>query len=124
MYTSDYGKMKGKPTWCTGDDYTREEVEDLLQVGLDRFELQQFEEREFSGDLVHAGRDPHPANGQARFCFQGPEPFTMLSLKGEPLEFRLFAGYIKHYRDRRPTQWKVLDSDESEIAGGELPSQF
>lgn len=117
----DYGKMHGKPTWCTGKDYTSDEIEQLFEAGRKRFKVQKFREYEFSDDLTPGNFDPAPGGGTARLCFQGSEPFIMHSRNGQPLEFRLLTGYIAHYRDRRPTQWKLTDRDDNEIAGGTLP---
>jgi hypothetical protein len=117
----DYQKMGAKTAWYTGEDYTHEEVQALLQEGLARFRPQQFEEREFSENLVYGHFEPAPGGGAARLCFQNGEAFIMQSLTGEPLEFRLLTGYIAHYRDRRPTEWKVLDGNGNEVSSGELP---
>lgn len=117
----DYGKMHGKPAWCSGEDYTRDEIARLFEQGLGRFAAQDFSQREFSDDLVPGGFDPAPGGGVGRLCFQGSEPLLMHSRKGEPLEFRLLTGYIAHYRDRRPTRWKLTDGDGQQIANGTLP---
>lgn len=116
----DYAKMRGKPAWCTGDDYTHDEVERHFQEGMKRFEIQEFHGRAFSGALTPGGFDPAPGGGSARLCFQGSESFLMHS-GGEPLEFRLLTGYIAHYRERRATEWEVIDSEGNRTAGGKLP---
>lgn len=117
--TEDGRRME--PAWYAGEDYTREEVEALFQEGLARFEPRSFQTRTFSDDLVpgRCGLIPEAPRGQ--FCFQGAKTFALEGLEGEPLEFELLTGRIPHYRDRRPTVWKVLRPDGSLAASGELP---
>ncbi len=116
----DYGKMQGKPAWCIGEDYTHDEIERLFEEGLAKFKVQEFPIRKFSDDLTPGNFHSLPGSGAARLCFQGSEPFALQSRDGEPLEFQLLTGYIAHYRDRRPTQWKLTDRDGMQLAGGEL----
>ena len=117
----DWRKMRGKTAWCTGEDYTHGEVEQVFQQGLLRFEIQPVEERSFSDDLVHAGLSPTPKARRAKLEFQGGEKFVMQSLAAEALEFELLTGRIAHYRNRRPTQWSVADANDKAVAAGELP---
>ena len=117
----DWRKTRGKTAWCTGDDYTHEEVERIFQQGLNRFKTQPVEERSFSNELVHAGLKPTPKARRAKLEFQGGEKFVMQSLGAEPLEFQLLTGRIAHYRNRRPTQWSVADASGKTVAQGELP---
>lgn len=117
----DYRKTKGKPAWCTGGDYTHDEVERLFQEGLHRFKLQHFARRMFSTDLVPGDFAPFPHGGAALLRFQGGESFLMLSRRGEPLTFRLLTGVIAWYRDRRPTEWTVTDGKGNAVSSGTLP---
>ncbi len=113
--------MGRRTAWYQGDDYTDEEVEALFQAGRARFKAQDFEDRSFSGALVPARTAPIPGLERAGFEFQSPFDFLMQGRQGEPLRFRLLAGWIKHYRDRRPTEWTMSDMNGRVIGSGQLP---
>lgn len=113
-------KHRDNAAWCTGEDYTHDEVEALFAQDMARYEAQDFEEREFSDNLVHGGFPPMPGGQRARQIFQGTRDIIMLS-DGTPLRCRLLTGYIPHYRDRRPTRWQVIAPDDALVDEGELP---
>ncbi len=115
-----WAKHREDAAWCTGEDYTADEVEALFAEDMAHYAVQEFEERTFSDDLVPVGAPPMPGGPRARQIFQGARDIIWLS-EGEPIRFRLLTGYIAHYRDRRPTEWQVLGADGDTIAGGKLP---
>lgn len=115
------GSRRLPPSWYAGEDYTHEEIEDLFQEGLARFPLQSFDTRTFTDELVFGRFPPIPGLPQGSFCFQREKAFALASVEGEPLELELLTGRIAHYRDRRPTVWRVTDPTGKVIAQGELP---
>jgi hypothetical protein len=92
----------------------------LFHDGLSSYEPQEFETHQFSDDLVALHAKPMPGAPRARQIFQGSRRFTMLS-EGEALSFRILSGAIRHYRDRRPTEWRVETNTGEFVANGKLP---
>jgi len=117
----DYTKMRDRTAWFSGGDYTHEETEQLFQEGLAGFQAQRFQERSFSGELVRGGSVSVPGATRACLRMQGAGEFLVQSQQGEALRFRLLTGSIPHYRDRRHTEWTVVDAGGTEVASGELP---
>ncbi len=109
------------PSWYSGEDYSREEVEALFQEGLARFHSREFQTKEFSDGFAYPGFEPIPDTPRGQFCFQRAKTFILASTEGEPLEFELLTGRIPHYRDRRPTVWNVTRESGEVVGEGELP---
>ena len=109
------------PSWCSGEPYTRDEIEALFQEGLARFKPQSFETKTFLDEFVPGDFQPISGAPRGEFCFQRAKTFLLASPDGESLQFELLTGRIAHYRHRRPTVWKVTTPTGERIDNGELP---
>ncbi|MGM0487797.1 MAG: DUF4838 domain-containing protein [Planctomycetota bacterium] len=116
-------RQHGEETaWYTGDPYTHQEVQQLFQTGLSQHQVLDFEERRFSSDLVPAKASPVEGAPRCRQIFQGSRTFVFHAA-GKRLPLRLLTGFIAHYRDREPAEWKLIqgEDDDRVISRGELP---
>ncbi len=116
----DWRKRGTKTAWYAGDPHTPAEVAEIFAGLCERYRPLSFQTRTFSDALVPAGAAPMAGTPRARQVFQGSRRFIFRAGAG-PLRFRLRTGVIAHYRDRRPTAWKITDPAGKTLAAGELP---
>jgi len=117
------GDPKPKTPWAVDKPYTHEETEADFRSGLEFFQLDPVDEKEFSSDLVPVEfantSDKPPAESVQ--AYQWSLPYALYSRGGEPLKLTLTAGTIAHYRDLAQATWSVTDAQGKELAGGRLP---
>jgi len=108
--------------WADKPPYTDEQIEALFKEGLERFQPQAVEQKEFSQDLVPVRFIP-PRDGMNTDpgMFQGGLKYALYSIKGEPVEVTVTTGVIAWYRNRAAASYKFLDAREKVIAEGRLP---
>jgi hypothetical protein len=130
-WTTAAAKEFDQPTWSVRDrspnkpwkvetPYTHEETENCFREDLAYFQLQPFEEKTFSADLVPGGfhTDSPVASAQR---YQGNVRYALFSRKGEPLDMTITTGVIAWYRDRPDAVYTITDTAGKEVAKERLP---
>jgi hypothetical protein len=111
--------------WMVREPYSREEIDNKFEEALAYFKpVELGPTTEYSSKLVPivwsaTARGAAEAAVPSEQSYQGAANYFFYSVKGEPLEFRTWAGNAWGGINR----FKITDADGKEITGGTLPNQ-
>ena len=123
QYEEPSWSMSGpEAPWIGTPPYTREQVEAFFREGLEHFQVQDIEERSFSGDLAPVDfGEVEPGICGDRGQWQGGFRHALYSIAGEPLAVSVIPGTIAWYRDRPDATYAFSDAAGKAVAEGRLP---